>query len=263
MKFTIKLFVTSAAIIAYIAVSLPFHLFLRGDKRLKAGVTINTFFGWLLLRILNIRPILFNKEKLSLEKNVMIVANHVSYTDVLIVASCMPTLFITSVEVKLSGLPGLISSLGGSLFVERRNRAGLKYELQAVADKLTRGFNVTLFAEATSSDGSGVLPFRSAMVESVIMAEKKILPLCIKYTSINGASADRSNLDAVCYYGDMTFFPHLIRLLKQKSVQAEVTVLQPIDTTGMTRKEASAAAFEVIDRRFHSHADQTLMPESI
>ena len=251
MKFTIKLFLTSAAILAYIAVSLPLHLFLTGDTRLKAGVNINSFFGWLLLRILNIRPVLFNREGLSLEKNVMIVANHVSYTDVLIVASCIPTLFITSVEVKLSGLPGLISSLGGSLFVERRNRAELKNEIQSVADKLTRGFNVALFAEATSSDGSGVLPFRSAMVESVILAEKKILPLCIRYTAINGAPADRSNLDAVCYYGNMTFFPHLINLLKQKSVKVEVTVLPPIDTKSMTRKEVSAVAFEVINQQYH------------
>ena len=250
MKFIVKLLLIVAAILAYIGVSLAFCIFLRSDKRLKACTNITSFFCGIGLRILNIRPSLINKETLLPEKNVMIVANHLSYIDVLIVSSYIPTLFITSVEVKLSGFLGLISSLGGSLFVERRNRADLKNEIQSVADKLSRGFNICLFPEATSSDGSGVLPFKSSMVDAAIIAGKQLAPLCIKYTSINGAPADRSNLDAACYYDDMFFFPHLINLLKQKSFKAEVTVLQPIDTAHRERKEVCSVAFEVIRKQY-------------
>lgn len=153
--------------------------------------------------------------------NKLIVANHLSYLDVLILFSYYPALFITSVEIRETFLLGRVCKLAGCFFVERRKNHRTPetklLELQMMKEKFSQGFNVFLFPEGTSSDGQRVLPFKSTFFQLAVDSQTSVQPMCLKY---QGESALR-----VPWHGDMTFADHLFNLCMQQEITAHLTVL--------------------------------------
>ena len=239
----LKFLSISAVILAYIATSFPGHVLLRGNMRLRYCSRITSFYCGIALRILGVTVSVTNKEKFPCKRNVMFVSNHLSYLDILIIAAQKPTLFITSIEVKHTFFLGLMSTLGGSLFVERRSVSGVRKDINKIAGLLADGFNICFFPEATSTNGSEVLPFKSSFFEAAKKAEITIIPLCIRYPFINNRPADESNLDYVCFYGDMTFFPHFVKLMPLKLIEAELIVTDKIVPWRYSRKEMAEVSF--------------------
>ncbi len=151
----------------------------------------------------------------------LFVCNHLSYFDVLVLNSIYKSSFITSIEIKNTLLLGQLAQLGGCIFVERRNKNNLGIELENVSKALRTGSNITIFPEATSTNGESVLQFKKAFFHSAIEARSFIYPITINY-KINGNYLNISNRDQVCWYGKMTFFSHLKKLVSIKSIEAEV-----------------------------------------
>ena len=243
MTALLKFLSISTAIIAYIITSFPGYLLLRGKTRLKYCSRVTTFYTRLGLKILGVNVSVVNKEGIPIERNVMLVSNHLSYLDILIIASQQPTLFITSVEVKHTFFLGLMSTLGGSLFVERRSVSGVRKDINKIAGLLADGFTICFFPEATSTDGSEVLPFKSSFFEAAKKTGIAVIPLCIRYPYIDKRPSDQSNLDYVCFYGDMTFFPHFIKLMPLKLIEAELIVTDRIIPRKYSRKEIAEVSF--------------------
>ncbi len=153
-------------------------------------------------------------------KGSLIVANHMSYLDVLVLSASYPSLFVTSVEIRETFFLGQISSLAGCFFVERRRSRispGTKEgELGLMKRKLEEGINVFLFPEGTSSDGSKVLPFKATFFQ-LAENELPIVPICLKYTG--------KARSAVPWYGEMTFLDHLFSLCRLETIDAHITQL--------------------------------------
>jgi 1-acyl-sn-glycerol-3-phosphate acyltransferase len=209
------------------------HTALERQKRLV------TFFSRLGLAILNVRPRVrgrFPPETPS-GRGVLIVSNHLSYLDILMIASVYPVVFVTSTDLDNDFLLKALSFLGGSLFVERKKFSRLTREIREISEHLASGHRVCLFPETTSSDGTGVLPFRSALLDAARHAETPILPVCVRYRRVNGYPASPENLDLVCFYGRMRFAFHLVKLLWVGSVDAELDFLEPIETARFSRKQ--------------------------
>ncbi len=168
--------------------------------------------------------------------------------------SYFPASFIASVdEVRETFILGQITALSGGFFVERRNRSGLREEIKSITEVLQMGLNVALFPEGTTSNGDGVMPFKTPLISIAQRAGVNILPICMKYIKVNGEDISESNRDLVYYYGDMNFFDHFFKLLAVKSIEVELTVLDEINTEGnMSRKELAAAAFSAIESAYFS-----------
>jgi 1-acyl-sn-glycerol-3-phosphate acyltransferase len=128
---------------------------------------------------------------------------------------------------------GLMCRLGGSIFVERRSKTLLLNEIDRIAGILKRGYTITLFPEGTSSNGEKVLPFKAALFTTAEKAAVSIQPICIKYTAINKKPITAKNRDYAYYYGDLEFFPHLLKLFFVRSMKVSVTFLdQPTNLQG-------------------------------
>jgi 1-acyl-sn-glycerol-3-phosphate acyltransferase len=180
-------------------------------------------------------------------RNFLLVSNHLSYLDILVLSSVQPCVFVTSVDLGESFFLGQMAELGGSLFIERRHRAHIGRDIGVMADTLRAGHNVVIFPEGTSSNGEGVLPFKKALLNSAIDAGVDILPVVIKYTEINGEPFNLANRDLICWHGDTQFFPHFMGVLKVKSVKAELHFLEPIPVTKeSTRHDLAATAYKAI-----------------
>jgi 1-acyl-sn-glycerol-3-phosphate acyltransferase len=182
----------------------------------------------------------------------LILSNHLSYTDIFVISSFFPASFIASVdEVKSDLLLGKATELSGGYFVERRSRSGLRTEIESISEILKLGINVALFPEGTTSNGDRVLPFKTPLLSIAQKAGVEILPLCVRYTRIDGEPLTAKNRDSICYYGDMKFFDHLFRLLCTRSVDAELILLDRIDPhTASSRKEMAKSVYDMINSAY-------------
>jgi lyso-ornithine lipid O-acyltransferase len=209
-----------------------------------------------LVRILGFKLKIVNPEiipTLSLH-NHLFIANHISYTDIMVLASLYPMLFITSREMGNTPFLGQLTHLGGSLYTDRRHIATLKNEINAITAVLSEGFNLGLFPEGTSYNGDTVHPFKKSLFESAIRSKTPIQPICIKYISIDGKPFDLSNRDQICWYGDMAFVPHFPNLMKLKEIVVEITLLNEIPIEeGMDRQQLSDLTFNKINEVFQKY----------
>ena len=121
--------------------------------------------------------------------------------------------------------------MAGTVFVDRGRRTAVFVPLKSVACALKAGHPVVIFPEGTSSDGSGVLPFRSSLLEAAIVSRVPITPAAIDYDLKEG-----SIVDEVCYWRDMDFGAHFWNLLGKESVTASLR-FGPSQATTQGRKE--------------------------
>jgi 1-acyl-sn-glycerol-3-phosphate acyltransferase len=185
------------------------------------------------------------------KKNFLLVSNHMSYVDVMVMASLVPTVFVTSVDMGETKFLGTIAELGGAIFVERRNRLKVERDIAQMTNSLKQGFNVVIYPEGTSSNGDQVLPFKKSLLMAAVEAERDILPVAIKYLTVDGEPVEQSNRDKICWYGDMEFMPHFLELLKVKSLRVQVEFLEPIKVTKeSTRHDLADRAYESISKAY-------------
>ena len=168
----------------------------------------------------------------------LVVANHVSWTDVVALASLYPFVFLAKSEVASWPVLGLLARLQGTVFVERGAKQDVARVNEALADVLRAGGDLVVFPEGTSSDGADVLPFRSAHFAPLeAMAARgeapTLAPVAIAYS-------DGANMIDVGWYGDMSFLPHLWSLMTRGRTQCHIVFGDAIETTGKDRKTLAA-----------------------
>lgn len=254
MRALLKGLAIAPLLLLYVILSGVIHLFpaLRKTKR-AASLRTTTVFARIVLFLLGVRVRVKNHERLhQAGRGRLIVANHLSYIDVLALASLVPSAFITSVELKHTALLGTLARLGGSIFVERRKPSGLKREIRDIADLLGQGLTVALFPEGTTSNGDRVQPFKNSLFDAAVAARADIVPLCFRYTKVNQARLNRQNRDAVFYYGGIPFLKHAPALLALRTIDVEVLVLKTIKVQDRTtRKELAALTHNAISAAYH------------
>ena len=181
---------------------------------------IVSIYSGIVLKIVNVKVDADLKEKNYTHK--LIVSNHLSYMDIMVMSSLVPSSFVTSVEMKNTPVLGQIVILAGCLFVERRNKSKIKNEIKDIEDALLSGLNVVVFPEATSTNGEGVIKFKRSLFQASTNTGVDVTPVTINYTHINGKPVDTSTRDLVCWYGDMDFASHLWKLCKQKELRISI-----------------------------------------
>jgi len=171
----------------------------------------------------------------------LIVANHLSYADIIALSSIMPCAFVAKKEVRSWPIFGWIAATAGSLFVDRERRLETAKFNQSVDEALRSGLRVVLFAEGTSSDGSAVLPFRPSLFEPAIVSGVAITPAWIGYEASSGSVAND-----VCYWGEMTLVPHLFRMFAIRTIGVKVRFGSAMSGMQDRKQAAEAARNEVV-----------------
>jgi len=147
----------------------------------------------------------------------LLVANHLGYLDVLVLASLRPVTFVAKSEVARWPLFGAFARWAGTLFLERAQRGALPGAVEAVAQRLVAGEVVVVFPEGTSTDGTEVRPFHPPLFRAAASPPRPVTPARLDYRAVDGDVARD-----VCFWGDMLLLPHLWRLLQVRSVRARV-----------------------------------------
>jgi len=147
----------------------------------------------------------------------LLVCNHLSYLDILVLAALAPCVFVAKSEVKRWPVFGWFAKLAGTVFVHREQRTQAGHAVKEIETALQTDSLVILFPEGTSSDGHTVLPFKSSLLEPAARQAHPLSAGLIQY-----ALGDGNVGEEVCYWKDMTLVPHLINLCSKRTVQASV-----------------------------------------
>lgn len=171
-----------------------------------------------------------------------LVANHLSYLDVVVLASLSPCVFVAKSEVRAWPLLGPIVRAFGTLFLDRERKGDLPRVLAAMERAHDAGESVAIFPEGTTSDGATLAPFRSALLA---LPARRRLPVWAAQLSYRTGEGDPAVAEAVCWTGDVDLLPHLARLVQLERIEARVTfVPQPIQESD--RKRLAARLWEVV-----------------
>ncbi len=178
----------------------------------------------------------------------LLIANHLSYLDIVLIAALTPVRFVCKSEVKSWPVFGFFARCGGSIFINRTRRTETTRANGELTIALNGGQLSVLFPEGTSTGGTSVLPFKSSLLEPVVGADQLVFVAHISYALAEGKVADD-----VCYWGDMTLLPHLFKLLGKRGLRARIA-FAPITKRPSDRKELAKQLHREVLRLKQSHS---------
>lgn len=151
------------------------------------------------------------------------VCNHISWLDIPVLGATLGADFIAKSDVGSWPLIGTLSRRTGILLVQRERRGETADQVAMIADRLARGRSLMLFPEGTTSDGTGILPFRSSLFAAA-SAARMIQPLALAYLTADGGALDAETQRAVGWVGEESLGASVARVTHM-ALSAEVRLL--------------------------------------
>ncbi|OQW56393.1 MAG: acyl-phosphate glycerol 3-phosphate acyltransferase [Proteobacteria bacterium SG_bin9] len=221
--FSIVLFIVLVTLLL-----LPFQLIgIVFNTRLQR--TIPHIYHRILCAVIGIR--IREVGKRSDDSPVLILANHASWLDICVISAVAPVVFVAKHEIAGWPVFGWLAKLQRSIFIDRQARHRTGAATQEIAARMLGGDAVVLFAEGTSSNGTHILPFRSALIGAVHHAlgetthhsSVTVQPLSLAYVSLAGLPIGRGLRERVAWYGDTDLIPHLVGVLSSGAIDVTVS----------------------------------------
>ena len=214
------------------------------------------FFVFYKFLFFGIRNILGIKLKISGKqesRKVLFISNHVSYLDIIILGSVVNAVFVAKSEIRNWPIINKLCILGKTIFIERANRRSVKKQAVLIKENMKNGFNVILFPEGTSSDGSRVLSFKSSLFEVVDHLELrnyKLQPISISYNKLDGLPLIKNHRPFLAWFGAMNLAPHLWQFLGLGTSEVNVRFHKSEKFSAfLNRKEACNYCFKKISEQ--------------
>ena len=201
--------------------------FVRHDRRTHARTEWLHRWCSFACGILGLRLTLYG----SMPRAGLLVCNHLSYLDIILLSSIRPCIFVAKRDVAAWPLFGWLARAGSTIFIDRHRRIAAGGVVDLIREAISSDSLVVLFPEGTSSDGSSVLPFKSALLEPALQLGCPITAGAIDYSLPRGSVADE-----VCYWRDMTLVPHLLNLLSKTGIKSKLN-FKKFEPDGRNRKE--------------------------
>lgn len=160
---------------------------------------------------------------------VLFVSNHISWLDIPVIGGHAKGAFIAKREVAGWGGISLMARLYRSVFVDRGRRRASLDQRDEISSRLEDGDSLILFAEGTSTDGTMVKPFKSALFAVADHHPGLVIqPVTISYTHINGMPISRSMRPLIGWFGDMELTSHIWQVLRLGKIRAVIQFHEPV-----------------------------------
>lgn len=153
----------------------------------------------------------------SVPVQALLVANHVSWLDPLVVAAHVPCVPVSKVDVSGWPVVGALARDLGVVFVARGDAASGARALRGVLAALDAGACVLNFPEGTTSEGDGVLPFRPGLFGLALRIGAPLVPVAIRYLP-----------RSLAWTGDAPFVPHYLAVAASPGARVSVRFGEPL-----------------------------------
>jgi 1-acyl-sn-glycerol-3-phosphate acyltransferase len=153
----------------------------------------------------------------------LLVANHISWLDILVMHAARHCRFVAKAEVRRWPLIGTLATGGGTLYIERESRRDALRVVHHMADSLRAGDILAVFPEGTTSDGVQLLPFHANLIQAAISAGAPVQPVALRFLDARTRALSLSP----CYIGDDTLLGSIWRTLSGPDLVALVSYGEP------------------------------------
>jgi lyso-ornithine lipid O-acyltransferase len=182
----------------------------------------------------------------SSSRPLLVIANHVSWLDIVAISSMLPAIFVTQHGVASWPVFGRLAKLSPSIFVNRDRKREVLQTINSISDALSADDVVAIFPEGTSTDGTAVLPFRSALLGAVPEALHKaedlravyVQPVSVRYAGPNRRLAAWARED------DSPFFSHLLQVIRLRRIDVTLRWEAPIPADIRSDRKVLAKTLE-------------------
>jgi len=170
-----------------------------------------------------------------MERDVLYIANHVSWLDILAMGGATPTHFVSKDDVGSWPLVGMLARIGGTIFIDRTSRRAAHGQVDQLGQALLGHHPITLFPEGTTGDGVSLFPFRPALFASVAPTPPGVVvqPVAIDYGPV---------ARELCWTGDEDLGPNAKKVLGRAGrIRCTIRFLPPLEPSA-DRKVLAAHA---------------------
>ena len=151
----------------------------------------------------------------------IVVANHISWVDIFVLLSVLPTSFIAKIEIKKWFFLGYLVEMAGTIFIDRNRRKSLSEVAKKIKQKSVEyKKSYAFFPEGKTSSGKTIQKFHSGLFSLFFENQGfTLLPVLIKYKKNDVFT------EACAYVGDMTLLESVVRIIKNSNLSAEVHIM--------------------------------------
>jgi len=178
----------------------------------------------------------------------LVVANHLSWLDILVTFASWRCTFVAKHEVRRWPIVGSLGNALGVVWLERRRPRDLVRVIPLLESALRDGRRVVVFPEGTTTNGQSVLPFRSALFEAAVRADALVVPITL------AAGTDAGDARALTWHGAETLVANIVRVAALSGARLRMHTGAPI-VAGARRKPLARDARALVLRRFQPSAN--------
>lgn len=188
----------------------------------------------------------------------LLVANHVSWLDIPLLAAVRPARMLAKSEVRQWPVAGALAARGGALFIERDRLRALPDTVAALALALRAGAAVAAFPEGSTWCGRAHGAYRRAVFQAALDAGVPVQPVHLRYRA-----GEREVSTAPAFVGADTLLASVWRVASSRGLTAEVEVCPVVPAGRHPDRRSLAEAAEAARRTFptsHPHGHQRKAP---
>jgi 1-acyl-sn-glycerol-3-phosphate acyltransferase len=175
----------------------------------------------------------------------LIVSNHVSYLDPLVIMARCPALPVAKEEVRGWLVIGGLCERSGVQFVSRAHSTSGAAVLRTMARTLRGGASILNFPEGTTTEGGHVLRLKPACFGAARIAQVPVVPVAIAWESRE-----------LSWTGSASFVPHYLRVAARERIRVRLRWGAPLESSdGATDLELSLLAHEFLARSVRETRD--------
>jgi 1-acyl-sn-glycerol-3-phosphate acyltransferase len=163
----------------------------------------------------------------------MLVANHISWLDILVLHASGHCRFVAKSDVAHWPLIGRLATAAGTMYIERELRRDAVRIVHHMTDALLEGNILAVFPEGTTSDGVTLLPFHANLIQAAVSAHAPAQPVALRFTD----TATGLNSLTPCYIGDDSLVGSVWRTVSGPPITAVVSYGEPQLANGRDRRE--------------------------
>lgn len=195
---------------------------------------------WIDCRILGLRVTASGPK---MRGNGVIVANHVSWLDILVLNSFQTIYYVSKSEVASWPGIGWLARATGTVFLERKRTKAVEHR-NLFENRLSHGHRLLFFPEGTSTDGLRVLPFKTTLFQAFfadgLRDSMQVQALSLRYIAPEGQAPEFYG-----WFGDMDFGPSLLQVLAARP-QGRVKIIRhaPVAVRDFANRKTLAAHVE-------------------
>jgi len=220
-------------------VALRFHVLDAHQRMLRVQ--------WWSAKLLRLLGITLRPEGAPRPGAKLLVANHISWLDILAINAVVPARFVSKSEVRHWPVVGRLVSAAGTLYIERERPRDAMRVVHQMAEAFKAGDTLAVFPEGTTTDGHSLLPFHANLLQAAVATHTHVQPVALRFSD-----AARRVSPAVAYIGDTSLMQSLLMVVMADELTAHVSLLAAEPTEQADRRAVSQRVRESIAARLNA-----------